>query len=80
MPINRIAIFSGLSAKQKRARSNFTECTRSCRKSAPTGKAYGPCLSKCLNTKSKPKKSRTKGRVWSGNMLVTKSRKRKSRK
>lgn len=53
MPLNRIAIFSGLSSKQRKARANFTACTRTCRKDAPTKGAYGPCLRSCLNPKKK---------------------------
>lgn len=60
MPLNRIAIFSGLSVKQRQARKNFTECTRTCRSKAPTKGAYGPCLRSCLNPKKKASKSRRK--------------------
>lgn len=58
MPINRIAIFSGLSAKQKKARKNFTECTRHCRSEAPKPGAYPKCLRACLKPKSTLSKSR----------------------
>lgn len=53
MPLARIAIFAGLSAKQKKSRTKFTECARTCRRDAPQKGSYGPCLSRCLNPKKK---------------------------
>jgi hypothetical protein len=56
MPLNRIAIFSGLSAKQRQARTKFTACTRTCREKAPAKGKYGPCLRSCLNPKKRSSK------------------------
>jgi hypothetical protein len=59
MPLARIAIFAGLSPKQKKSRAKFTECARECRRDAPTKTGYGPCLSACLNNKkSSPRRQR----------------------
>lgn len=62
MPISRIAIFSGISPKQRKQRKRFSECTRKCRKDAPASNSYGPCLRTCLSPtrSSKPKRSRRK--------------------
>lgn len=60
MPLNRIAIFSGLSPKQKKSRTRFKECTRTCRRDSPSASAYPSCLSSCLTTKKSSRQRRKK--------------------
>ena len=60
MPLNRIAIFSGLSPKQKKSRSRFTECARTCRSSSPQKGQYAGCLRDCLTTKLVSRRQRRK--------------------
>jgi hypothetical protein len=60
MPLNRIAIFSGLSSKQKKSRARFKECARKCRNEAPSAGAYPTCLRDCNTTKSSHQRRRKK--------------------
>lgn len=58
MPLARIAIFAGVSAKQKKSRQRFTQCARACRDDAPQRTAYAGCLRDCLTTKPRKRQRR----------------------